>query len=43
METLRQQQRRHQLRTPMDPLASLAASFFSAFSPSLRSRSPCSA
>lgn len=33
METLRQQQRRHQLRTPMDPLASLAASFFSAFSP----------
>lgn len=33
MET-QQQQRRHQLRTPMDPLVSLAASFLSAFSPS---------
>ncbi|KAF7091154.1 hypothetical protein CFC21_093797 [Triticum aestivum] len=33
METT-QQQRRHQLRTPMDPLVSLAASFLSAFSPS---------
>ncbi|CAM0944082.1 unnamed protein product [Alopecurus aequalis] len=34
MEAQQWQQRRHQLRTPIDPLLSLAGSVFSAFSPS---------